>query len=97
MHDNQQLLSELIAAIWKRVVAEEPPRKEELAIPAVIEGELFRTHTAAVLLDNSMAVLDVNNCIPQQVIIDTGAVCVMMSKRYTGSVGQLPWDNSSTP
>ena len=56
-------------------------------IPAVAEGELFRTHVATVLLDNSNAVLDVNNCIPQQVIIDTGAVCVMMSKRYAVAWG----------
>ena len=29
MNDNQQLLSELKAAIWERAVAEEPPRKDE--------------------------------------------------------------------
>ena len=87
LNDNQQLLSELKAAIWERTVAEEPPRKEESVIPAVPEGEFFRTHAAAVLLDNSKAVLDVNNCIPQQVIINTGAVCVMMSKRYAVAVG----------
>ena len=67
-------------------MAEEPPRKDESVIPAVAKGELFRTHAAGVLLDNSKAVLDVNNCIPQQVIIDTGAVCVMMRKRYAVAV-----------
>ena len=39
------------------------------------------------MLDNTKAILDVNNCIPQPVIIDTGAVCVMMSKRYAVAVG----------
>ena len=88
LNDNQQLLSELKAAIWERAVAEEPTRKEqEKVIPAVAEKELFKTHAAAVLLDNFKAALDVNNCIPQQVIIDTGAVCVMMSKRYAVAVG----------
>ena len=48
---------------------------------------MFKTHAAAVLLDNTKAVLDVNNCIPLQVIIDTGAVCVMMRKRYAVAVG----------
>ena len=38
-------------------------------------------------LDNIQAVLDVNKFIPHQVIIDTGAVCVMMSKRYAVAVG----------
>ena len=38
LNDNQQLLSELKAAIWERAVAEEPPRKEELVIPAVGEA-----------------------------------------------------------
>ena len=87
LDDNQQLLAKLKAAIWERTVTEEPSSKEELLIPAVPHGELFRTHAAAVLLDNSNGVLDVNNCIPQQVIIDTGAVCVMMSKRYAKAVG----------
>ena len=31
--------------------------------------------------------LDVNNCIHQHIIIDTGATCVMMSKRYAVAVG----------
>ena len=57
------------------IVSEEPKRKEqELVIPAVAEKDVFKTHAAAVLLDNTKAVLDVNNCIPQQVIIDTEAV-----------------------
>ena len=48
---------------------------------------MSKTHAAAVMLDNTKAVLDVNNCIPQQIIIDTGAVCVMMSKQYAVAVG----------
>ena len=48
---------------------------------------MAKTHASAVLLDNSKAVLDVNKCIPQQVIVDTGAVCVMMSKRYAVAIG----------
>ena len=48
---------------------------------------MSKTHAGAILLDNTTAVLDVNNYIPQQVIIDTGAVCVMMSKRYAVVVG----------
>ena len=43
---------------------------------------MSRSHAAVVLLDNTTSILYVNNCIAQQVIIDTGAVCVMMSKRY---------------
>ena len=69
-------------------MAEEPARKEqEKVIPPAAKNELFKTHAAAVLLDNAKAILDVNNCIPQQVIIDTGEVCVMMSKRYAAAVG----------
>ena len=48
---------------------------------------MSKTHATAILLDNTKAILDVNNCIPQQVIIDTGAVCVMMSKWYAVAVG----------
>ena len=48
---------------------------------------MARTHAAAALLDNSKAVLDVNKCIPQHVIVGTKAVCVMMSKWYAVAVG----------
>ena len=48
---------------------------------------MSKSDAAAVMLDNTKAVLDVNNCIPQQIIIDTGAVCVMMSRRYAVAVG----------
>ena len=89
LNDNQQLLAELKATIWEGAAREEmPPRREqEVVTPAVVEKDVFKTHAATVLLDNTKAVLDVNNCIPQQVIIDTGAVCVMMSKRYAVAVG----------
>ena len=89
LNDNQQLLAELKSVIWEGAAGEEmPPRRErEEVTPAVAEKDVFKTHAAAVLLDNTKAVLDVNNCIPLQVIIDKGAVCVMMSKRYAVAVG----------
>ena len=66
LNDNQQLLAELKATIWEKAVGEEMPakREPERVIPAVAEKEVFKTHAAAVLLDNTKAVLDVNNCIP---------------------------------
>ena len=89
INDNQQLLAELKAAMWDKATDQErhPRVEQEEAIPAVAEENKSKTHTAAILLDNTKAVLGVNNCIPQQVIIDTGAVCVMMSKRYAVAVG----------
>ena len=60
---------------------------QEEAVPAVAKEDMSKTHAAAILLDNIKAVLDVNKCIPQRVIIDTGAVCVLMSKRYAVAVG----------
>ena len=84
LNDNQQLLAELKAVIWEGAAGEEmPPRREQEEVILAV----FKTHAAAVLLDNTKAVLDVNNCIPQQVIIDTGAVGVMMSKIYAVAVG----------
>ena len=42
-----------------------PPRREqEVVSPVVAEKDVSKTHAAAVLLDNTKAVLDVNNCIP---------------------------------
>ena len=61
--------------------------EQEEAVPAVAEEDMSKTHATAVLLDNTRAILDVKNCIPQQIIIDTGAVCNMMSKRYAVAVG----------
>ena len=72
------------AAIWDKATDEErhPRVEQEEAVPTAAEEDMHKTHAAAILLDNTTAVLDVNNCIPQHVIIDTGAVCVMMSKQY---------------
>ena len=61
--------------------------EQEETVLAIAEEDMSKTHALAVLLDNTKAVLDVNKCIPQQVIIDTGAVCIMMSKRYAIAVG----------
>ena len=68
-------MAELKAAIWDKATDQErhPRVGQEEVVPAVAEEDIAKTHAAAVLLDNSRAVLDVNNCIPQQVIIDTGA------------------------
>ena len=37
----------------------------------------------AVFLDNTKKVMDVDKCIPQDVIIDTGAVSVMLSTKFS--------------
>ena len=89
LNDNHQLLAELKASIWEKTVGEEMPsrREQELVTLAVAEKDVFKTHATAVLLDNTKAFLYVNKCIPQQGIIDTGAVCVIMSKRYAVAVG----------
>ena len=41
-----------------------PRREQKLVIPAVAEKDVSKTHSAAVLLDNTKAVLDVKNFIP---------------------------------
>ena len=89
INGNQQLLAELKAAIWDKATDQErhPQMEHKEVVPAIAEANMAKTHAVAVLLDNSHAVLDVNNCIPQQVIVDTEAVCVMMSKRYAVAVG----------
>ena len=89
INDNLQFLAELKVAIWDKATEQErhPRMGQEEVVPAVAEEEMSNTRADAVLLDNSKAVLYVNNCIPQHVIIDTGAVCVMMSKRYAVAVG----------
>ena len=73
INDNQQLLAELKAAMWDKATDQErhPRVEQEEAVPAVAEEDMSKTHAAAVLLYNTKAVLNVNNCIPQQVIIDT--------------------------
>ena len=78
-----------MATIWERTAGEEMPRRreQEPLTPVVAEKDVSKTQAAAVLLDNTKAVLDMNNCIPHQVIIDTGEVCIMMSKRYAAVVG----------
>ena len=89
INDKQQLLAELKASIWDKATNQErhPQKEQEEVVPAVAKADMAKTHATAVLLDNIKAVLDVNNCIPQQVIINTGAVCVMMSKRYAVALG----------
>ena len=58
-------------------------------VPAVFVGEKAVAHYTLVMLDNTKGVPDVAGCVPQEVILDTGAAKIMPCKsllRHWGSI-----------
>ena len=51
------------------------------------DADRSRVSSIAVFLDNTKKVLNVNKCIPHDVIIDTGPVSVMLIAKFAKAVG----------
>ena len=54
--------------------------------PTIVDADRDRVSSTAVFLDNTKKVMDVDKCIPQDVIIDTGAINVMLSTKFANVV-----------
>ena len=61
------------------------PAAEEIL--TVQTADIDGTTTTAVFLDNVSCVLDVERCVSRDVIIDTGDVRIMLSKKFAMAVG----------
>ena len=59
----------------------------EVEVPAIREAERASSHYTPAMLDNSKGVPDVASYIPQEVIMDTGAAKVMLSKKFAKALG----------
>ena len=56
-------------------------------VPTVPEAEKAASHCTPVMLDNTKGVLDVGDYVLGEVILDTGAAKVMLSKKFVEALG----------
>ena len=80
--------------MWRKATGEErhPNAAAVLAkivekTPAVADADCDRVHSTPIFLDNTKKVMDVDKYIPQDVIIDTGAIKVMLNTKFSKAVG----------
>ena len=90
--DNQKVLAEPKEVLWHKATGHKrypdaiAPSKAAEKPPAVSDCDRSRISSTAVFLDNTKRVLNVNKCIPHEVIIDTGAVNVILSTKFAKAV-----------
>ena len=94
----KELVAELSQALWRKATDREKHflqqnwdregehEKSIDFIPAVAEADLPNIHCTPVYIDNISGVLGVNGYVPKEMILDTGATKVMISKTFAAAL-----------
>ena len=91
----QQLVSELSERLWDRATDNEhhypkhfmeTEKETETGVPAVPGGSKILVHYTPAYLDNTGGVLDAEGYVPKEVIIDTGATKVFISRVFAAAI-----------
>ena len=83
-------MGELKAGLYDRAIDQEMVLHNtapHVDVATVLAGEKAATHYTPVMLDNTKGVLDVAGYVPQEVILDTGAAKIMLSKKFAEALG----------
>ena len=89
----QHLVGELAASLWRKATDQERhfpqqhfPVELEVLVPAVAEADRTRVHSTPVYICNRDGILDVEDYVPKESILDTGASKVMLSKKFPAAM-----------
>ena len=86
----RHLVGELKAGLYNRTTDQERVLHiaiPEVEVPPICAAEKETAHYTPAMLDNSKGVVDVAGYIPHEVILDTGAAKVMISKKFAEALG----------